>query len=77
MWPRPRGRARSALPSCAKSRATVACTNVQGPFIRVDYLLFPRLTLTAKNHFVSLIDRPAGQSNSTLNRFQFDAQLAF
>jgi hypothetical protein len=52
-------------------------TNVQGPFIRVDYLLFPRLTLTAKNHFVSFIDRPAGQSNSTLNRFQFDAQLAF
>jgi hypothetical protein len=52
-------------------------TNVQGPFIAVNYLLLPRLTITAKNHFVSFIDRPRGQSNSTLNRFQFDAQLAF
>jgi hypothetical protein len=52
-------------------------TNVQGPFIAVNYLLLPRLTLTAKNHFVSFIDRPSGQSNSMLHRFQFDAQLAF
>jgi hypothetical protein len=52
-------------------------TNVQGPFLRVDYLLLPRLTLTAKNHFVSYIDRPKGASNSLLNRFQLDAQLAF
>jgi hypothetical protein len=52
-------------------------TNVQGPFLRVEYLLFPRLTITAKNHFVSFIDRPKGQSNSTVNRFQLDAQLAF
>jgi hypothetical protein len=52
-------------------------TNVQGPFLKIDYMLFPRLTLTAKNHFVSFIDRPAKQSNSTLNRFQLDAVLAF
>jgi hypothetical protein len=52
-------------------------TNVEGPFIKVDYLLLPRLTLTAKNHFVSFIDRPKGASNSVLNRFQLDAQLAF
>lgn len=52
-------------------------TNVQGPFIKLDYLLLPRLTITAKNHFVSFIDRPKGQSNSMLNRFQLDAQLAF
>lgn len=52
-------------------------TNVQGPFVKFDYLLLPRLTLTAKNHFVSFIDRPRGQSNSLLNRFQLDAQLAF
>jgi hypothetical protein len=52
-------------------------TNVQGPFVRIDYLLLPRLTLTAKNHFVSFIDRPAGQSNATVNRFQLDAVLAF
>jgi hypothetical protein len=52
-------------------------TNVQGPFLRIDYPLFPRLTLTAKNHFVSYIDRPKGFSNSLVNRFQLDAQLAF
>lgn len=52
-------------------------TNVQGPFIGVNYLLLPRLTLTAKNHFVSFIDRPKGASNSLLHRFQLDAQLAF
>lgn len=52
-------------------------TNVQGPIVRIDYLLLPRLTLTAKNHFVSFIDRPPGQSNSTLNRVQLDAVLAF
>jgi hypothetical protein len=52
-------------------------TNVQGPFLKIDYMLFPRLTLTAKNHFVSFIDRPKGQSNSTLSRFQLDAVLSF
>ena len=52
-------------------------TNVQGPFLRVDYMLFPRLTLTAKNHFVSFIDRPKGQSNSMQNRLQLDAQITF
>jgi hypothetical protein len=52
-------------------------TNVQGPFLKVDYMLFPRLTLSAKNHFVSFIDRPKGQSNSMLHRFQLDAVLAF
>jgi hypothetical protein len=52
-------------------------TNVQGPFVKVDYMLFPRLTISAKNHFVSFIDRPKGQSNSTVHRFQLDAQLTF
>ncbi len=52
-------------------------TNVTGPIVRVDYLLLPRLTLTAKNHFVSYIDRPAKFSNSLVNRFQLDAVLAF
>jgi hypothetical protein len=52
-------------------------TNLQGPFLKVDYMLFPRLTISAKNHFVSFIDRPQGQSNSLVNRFQLDAQLAF
>lgn len=52
-------------------------TNVEGPFVKIDYMLFPRLTLTAKNHFVSFIDRPKGQSNSMVNRFQLDAVLSF
>ena len=52
-------------------------TNVQGPFVKIDYMLFPRLTITAKNHFVSFIDRPKGESNSLLHRFQLDAQVAF
>jgi hypothetical protein len=52
-------------------------TNVEGPFLKVDYMLFPRVVLTAKNHFVSFIDRPKGQSNSLLNRFQLDAVLTF
>jgi len=52
-------------------------TNVQGPFVKVEYMLFPRLIISAKNHFVSFIDRPQGQSNSTLHRFQLDAQLTF
>ena len=52
-------------------------TNVEGPFLKIDYMLFPRVVITAKNHFVSFIDRPKGQSNSLLNRFQLDAVLAF
>jgi hypothetical protein len=40
-------------------------------------MILPRLTLTAKNHFVNFIDRPAGVPNSTAYRFQLDAQLAF
>ncbi|MBI3302277.1 MAG: putative porin [Deltaproteobacteria bacterium] len=52
-------------------------TNVQGPIVKIDYMLLPRLTISAKNHFVSYIDRPVGQSNSILNRFQLDAVLAF
>jgi hypothetical protein len=52
-------------------------TNVQGPILKVDYLLLPRLTLSAKNHFVSFIDRPQGQSNETVNRLLLDAVLSF
>ena len=52
-------------------------TNRQGPFLALNYQLLPNLTLTAKNHFVSWIDRPAGQSNAMLNRLQLDAQMKF
>ncbi|MGE0680678.1 MAG: putative porin [Candidatus Binatia bacterium] len=52
-------------------------TNRQGPFLALNYQLLPNLTLTAKNHFVSWIDRPSEQSNATLNRLQLDAQMKF
>ncbi len=39
-------------------------TNVQGPIAKIDYMLLPRLTLTAKGYFVSLIDRPKGMLES-------------
>lgn len=52
-------------------------TNVQGPFLAINYMILPRLTLTAKNHFVNLIKRPAGVSNSAVYRFQLDAQVTF
>jgi hypothetical protein len=52
-------------------------TNVEGPFVKIDYMLFPRLVLTARHHFVSFIDRPKGQSNSMVNRLQLDAVLSF
>jgi hypothetical protein len=52
-------------------------TNLQGPYLRVDYMLFPRLVLTARNGFVSFIDRPPGQSNALVSRLQLDASLAF
>jgi hypothetical protein len=50
---------------------------VQGPVVKIDYLLLPLLTLTAKNWLVSYIDRPAGQSKSALYRQQLDAMVTF
>lgn len=52
-------------------------TNVQGPMAKLDYMLLPRLTLTAKGYFVNFIDRPKGLTDSTVNRLQFDALFAF
>lgn len=52
-------------------------TNVQGPILKVDYMLLPRLTLTTKGFFVNFIDRPNGLPNSSVNRMQFDAQFVF
>lgn len=52
-------------------------TNVQGPIAKLDYMLFPRLTLTAKGYFVNFIERPTGLTNSMVNRVQFDALFAF
>lgn len=52
-------------------------TNVQGPIVKLDYMLMPRLTLTTKGYFVNFIDRPKGLTNSMVNRLQFDALFAF
>lgn len=52
-------------------------TNVQGPILKLDYMLFPRLTLTVKGYFVNFIDRPDGLPNSLVNRLQFDALYSF
>ena len=52
-------------------------TNLIGHFISVDYVPFPRVTLTLKNHFVNFIDRPAGFHNPTQSRFQADVVLSF
>jgi hypothetical protein len=52
-------------------------TNVMGHFITLEYVLFPRLTLTAKNPFVNWIDRPSGFHNPTQSRLQLDMVLAF
>jgi putative porin len=52
-------------------------TNVEGPIAKIDYMLFPRLTLTTKGYFVNFIDRPKGLTNSMVNRLQFDALFAF
>lgn len=52
-------------------------TNVQGSIVKLDYMLFPRLTLTAKGYFVNFINRPKGLSDATVNRLQLDALFAF
>jgi hypothetical protein len=52
-------------------------TNVQGPIVKFDYLLLPRLTLTAKGYFVNFIDRPRNLTDATVNRMQLDALFAF
>jgi len=52
-------------------------TNVEGPILKIDYILLPRLTLTTKGYLVNFIDRPKGLTNSMVNRWQFDALFAF
>jgi hypothetical protein len=52
-------------------------TNVQGPILKIDYMLMPRLTLTTKGYFVNFIDRPKGLTNSMVTRLQVDALFAF
>ncbi|HVN87584.1 MAG TPA: putative porin [Candidatus Binatia bacterium] len=62
-------------------------SNVIAHIVRLDYVLFPNLQLTAKAHFINALDRDdatttVGQplsraGNSTLVRTQFDAVLKF
>src|SRR5262249_34433387 len=52
-------------------------TNLIGHFVALDYVPFPHVTLTVKNHFVNYIDRPPGFHNPTQSRFQADIVLAF
>jgi len=52
-------------------------TNLLGNFVAIDYVPFPRVVLTIKNHFVNFIDTPAGFHNPTQSRFQADVSLSF
>src|SRR5215813_11999171 len=52
-------------------------TNQQGPTMRLEYMLYPRLVLSVRDTITSYIDLPKGQPNSMLNRLQFDATLSF
>src|SRR5262249_19245705 len=52
-------------------------TNLIGHFVALDYVPFPHVTLTLKNHFVNYLERPAGFHNPTQTRLQADIVLAF
>ena len=56
-------------------------TNVQASILRFDYELFPNFQLTAKAHFVNVLDRSEANANlngnATLVRTQLDAVLKF
>jgi hypothetical protein len=56
-------------------------TNVTAHIVRGDYMLFPNLQLTAKVHFINVLDRSSSNAalvgNPTLFRTQLDATLKF
>lgn len=52
-------------------------TNQQGPVVGVEYQLLDPLTISVKNHFTNLINRPDGYRNATLFRLQLDALVKF
>jgi hypothetical protein len=52
-------------------------TNVTGHFFGLEYVLMPRLTLSAKEHLVHFIDQPAGFKNPTQSRLQLNLVLSF
>ncbi len=54
-----------------------AGTNVAGPGVGIEYQLLNPLTISAKGYFTNFINRPAGNTNPTLTRFQLDALVKF
>jgi hypothetical protein len=56
-------------------------SNMQAHIIRLDYMLLPSLQLTAKAHFINVLDRASSNvkldGNATLVRTQLDATLKF
>ncbi len=52
-------------------------TNVEGPYVKIEWMPLNQLTLSGKNYFVKLIDAPTGKPNDTLYRLQVDAQYKF
>jgi putative porin len=67
----------AAISSFTSSEFGTAGTNVEGPAIGLDYQLLNPLTLSARSYFTNFINRPAGSSNPTLSRVQFDALVKF
>ena len=52
-------------------------TNAQGPVLGVEYQLLDPLTISARNHFITLIDAPNQFRNPTMFRLQLDILLKF
>jgi len=56
-------------------------SNVQASILRLDYVLFPNFQLTAKAHFINVLDKSKSNANldgnATLFRTQLDAVLKF
>lgn len=52
-------------------------TNLQGPVFRLDYQLLDPLTIGVGGSFTTLINRPAGVKNQTMERMQADAMVKF
>ena len=52
-------------------------TNLQGPILRLDYQLLDPLTVGLGGSITTLINRPAGVKNQTMERIQADAMVKF
>lgn len=67
----------AALSSFTYSDFGFGLTNVQGPVLGVEYQLLDPLTISARNHFTNLINRPENYRNPTMFRLQLDALFRF